>query len=248
MAAAAPVPVDDFPSLIGHLYATWTLDCLIEIGGAVSVDLITRPQLYLSEDIPDTIVDLRMSYGNGCPLPKHNSTASNDDASVRQVRWAKARCQHQYSPILHLPQEARRCLYRLLRASGRHRNCDVGGTRSVSYRSAARPFRGVSGKIASTDRPANERNLEYGSKHPTIAGRCKSVQRQPAGKWMAILTPTIPTAPSWWKTLVLCCRCRRSARLDIPSSFCCSASLGKVCRPSYWFSPQIPTPIRSYFP
>jgi len=69
MTTAAPVPVDDFPSLIGHLYATWTLDCLIEIGCAVSVDLITRPQLYLSEDIPDTIVDLRMSYGTDARFP-----------------------------------------------------------------------------------------------------------------------------------------------------------------------------------
>src|SRR5215475_1341769 len=60
---------DDFSRLIGHLYATWTLDCLIEIGYAVSVDLITRPQLYLSEDIPDTIVDLRMSYGTDPRFP-----------------------------------------------------------------------------------------------------------------------------------------------------------------------------------
>jgi hypothetical protein len=69
MTTAAPVPVDDFPSLIGHLYATWTLDCLIEIGYAVSVDFITRPQLYLSEDIPDAIVDLRMSYGTDARFP-----------------------------------------------------------------------------------------------------------------------------------------------------------------------------------
>jgi hypothetical protein len=69
MTTAAPVPVDDFPQLIGHLYATWTLDCLIEIGYAVSVDFITRPQLYLSEDIPDPIVDLRMSYGTDPRFP-----------------------------------------------------------------------------------------------------------------------------------------------------------------------------------
>jgi hypothetical protein len=54
---------------LGHLYAIWTLDCLIEIGYAVSVDFITRPQLYLSDDIPDDIVDLRMSYGTAAPFP-----------------------------------------------------------------------------------------------------------------------------------------------------------------------------------
>jgi hypothetical protein len=53
----------DFPELVGQLYARWTLDCLAEIGYAVSVDFITRPQLYLSDDIPDSIVDLRMLYG-----------------------------------------------------------------------------------------------------------------------------------------------------------------------------------------
>lgn len=59
----------DFSGLIGHLYAIWTLDCLIEIGYAVSVDFITRPQLYLGDDIPDAIVQLRMSYGTDAQLP-----------------------------------------------------------------------------------------------------------------------------------------------------------------------------------
>lgn len=48
-------------ALIGQLYAIWTLDCLNEIGYAVAVDFVTRPQLYLGDDIPHTIVDLRMS-------------------------------------------------------------------------------------------------------------------------------------------------------------------------------------------
>jgi hypothetical protein len=54
---------NDLATVIARLYAIWTLDCLVEIGYAISVDCITRPQLYLSDDIPDVIVDLRMSYG-----------------------------------------------------------------------------------------------------------------------------------------------------------------------------------------
>src|SRR5262245_5369754 len=60
---------DDPLRLIGRLYAIWTLDCLIEIGYAISVDFITRPQLYLNEDIPDAIVQLRMSYGTDAQFP-----------------------------------------------------------------------------------------------------------------------------------------------------------------------------------
>jgi hypothetical protein len=59
----------DFPSLIGQLYARWTLDCLIEIGYAVSMDFVARPQLYLSDDVPESIVDLRMSYGTDPRFP-----------------------------------------------------------------------------------------------------------------------------------------------------------------------------------
>ena len=54
---------DDFSALIGDLYARWTLDCLVEIGYAVSLDFISRPQLYQSDDIPEAIVGVRMSYG-----------------------------------------------------------------------------------------------------------------------------------------------------------------------------------------
>jgi hypothetical protein len=60
---------DNFSKLIGDIYARWTLDCLIEIGYAISVDFITRPQLYLSNDIPDSIVDLRMLYGTDPSFP-----------------------------------------------------------------------------------------------------------------------------------------------------------------------------------
>lgn len=59
---------DDFSALVGDLYSRWTLDCLVEIGNAVSLDLISRPQLYQSNDIPETIVGLRMSYGTNADL------------------------------------------------------------------------------------------------------------------------------------------------------------------------------------
>src|SRR6266700_40591 len=51
------------------LYARCTLDCLIEMGWAVSADFITRPQLYVSDDIPDAIVKLRMKYGSDPDFP-----------------------------------------------------------------------------------------------------------------------------------------------------------------------------------
>jgi hypothetical protein len=60
---------NEFPALVGELYATWTLDCLIEIGYAVSADFVARPQLYLSDDVPESIVDLRMSYGTNPRFP-----------------------------------------------------------------------------------------------------------------------------------------------------------------------------------
>lgn len=61
--ANLPINSTEFSSLIGDLYLRWTLDGLIQTGYAVSVDFITRPQLYLSDDIPEDIVNLRMSYG-----------------------------------------------------------------------------------------------------------------------------------------------------------------------------------------
>jgi hypothetical protein len=68
---AAAAQGNDLASVVARLYAIWTLDCLIEIGYTISVDCITRPQLYLSDDIPDTIVDLRMSYGT---IPRFPNT------------------------------------------------------------------------------------------------------------------------------------------------------------------------------
>jgi hypothetical protein len=68
-AAAAAETSNDFGGLVSRLYASWSLDCLVEIGYAVSVDFVTRPQLYLSDDIPDRIVQLRTSYGTDSQFP-----------------------------------------------------------------------------------------------------------------------------------------------------------------------------------
>jgi hypothetical protein len=75
-----PAPrTDDFPALLGDLYARWTLDCLIEIGYAISLDFVARPQLYQGDDIPDGIVGLRASYG---------SNADFANAAQRQAMMA----------------------------------------------------------------------------------------------------------------------------------------------------------------
>ena len=60
---------DDFASLVGDLYSRWTLDGLVEIGYAVSVDFISRSQLYQGDDIPEEIVTLRISYGTDPKFP-----------------------------------------------------------------------------------------------------------------------------------------------------------------------------------
>jgi hypothetical protein len=56
-------PGGDFGALAGELYSVWTLDCLVELGYAVATDFVARPQLYQEEEIPESIVDLRMSWG-----------------------------------------------------------------------------------------------------------------------------------------------------------------------------------------
>jgi hypothetical protein len=58
-----------FADLISDLYARWTFDCLIDIGYAISLDFIARPQLYQDEAIPDEILKLRMSYGTSAGFP-----------------------------------------------------------------------------------------------------------------------------------------------------------------------------------
>jgi hypothetical protein len=69
MPSASATTIDEFPNIAKHLYARWTLDCLAEIGYAISKDAIARPQLYQSDDIPDELVTLRMSYGTAPHFP-----------------------------------------------------------------------------------------------------------------------------------------------------------------------------------
>jgi hypothetical protein len=56
-------------SFIENMYSRWVLDCLIEYSHAIANDLIARPHLYQRNDIPDAIVDLRMSYGMSRNFP-----------------------------------------------------------------------------------------------------------------------------------------------------------------------------------
>lgn len=60
---------DAFPFQVGDLYSRWTLDGLVEVGYAASVDFVSRPQLYQGDDIPEEIVTLRMSYGTNPKFP-----------------------------------------------------------------------------------------------------------------------------------------------------------------------------------
>src|SRR5262245_47069076 len=50
-------------ALIADLYARWTLDCLVEIAHAISIDYFSSPEFYQGEDTPDSIEDLWASYG-----------------------------------------------------------------------------------------------------------------------------------------------------------------------------------------
>jgi len=66
---SSTVAPTDFPALVADTYARWTLDCLVEIAYAISIDFVSRPQLYQSDDIPDDIVNLRASYGADPDFP-----------------------------------------------------------------------------------------------------------------------------------------------------------------------------------
>jgi hypothetical protein len=48
---------------LAGMYARWTLDCLIEIAHAISIDYFSSPEFYQG-DAPDNIVDLWLSYGS----------------------------------------------------------------------------------------------------------------------------------------------------------------------------------------
>jgi hypothetical protein len=53
----------DFPDVIASLYGLWTLDGLVELAYAVSLDFVSRPESYVGVDIPDAISDFRVSWG-----------------------------------------------------------------------------------------------------------------------------------------------------------------------------------------
>lgn len=55
----------DTPTFLADMYARWTLDCLIEIAHAVSIDYFSSPEYYQGEDTPDEIVDLCGGFPKG---------------------------------------------------------------------------------------------------------------------------------------------------------------------------------------
>jgi hypothetical protein len=67
-ASTSPDPYE-FPALVGDLYARWTLDCLVEIAYAIAQDFVGRPQLYLGDDVPESIVELRIASGTDPRFP-----------------------------------------------------------------------------------------------------------------------------------------------------------------------------------
>jgi hypothetical protein len=69
MAETKLATAEEFSVAAENLYTYWTLNCLAEISYAVSNDAVARPQLYQSDEIPDDLVTLRMSYGTTPHLP-----------------------------------------------------------------------------------------------------------------------------------------------------------------------------------
>lgn len=51
-------------AFLGDMYARWTLDCLVEIAHAISIDYFSSPEFYQGDDTPPEIVDLWLSYGS----------------------------------------------------------------------------------------------------------------------------------------------------------------------------------------
>jgi len=39
-------------AFLGDMYARWTLECLIEIAHAISIDYFSNPEFYQGEDVP----------------------------------------------------------------------------------------------------------------------------------------------------------------------------------------------------
>jgi hypothetical protein len=75
MAAGTRSP--HYRELIGDMYARWTLDTIIEVARAVSLDYIARPDFYRGQ-VTDKIVDLSFSYGFTRNFPdKHQRSRLN---------------------------------------------------------------------------------------------------------------------------------------------------------------------------
>jgi hypothetical protein len=51
-------------AFLGDMYARWTLDCLVEIAHAISIEYFSGPEFFQGEDAPDNIADLWLSYGS----------------------------------------------------------------------------------------------------------------------------------------------------------------------------------------
>ena len=62
-------------SFLGDMYARWTLDCLVEIAHAISIDYFSNPEFYQGDDTPDHIVDLWLSYGSVKNFPNKDQRA-----------------------------------------------------------------------------------------------------------------------------------------------------------------------------
>lgn len=56
-------------AFLGDMYARWTLDCLVEIAHAISIDYFSHPDIYQGDDTPNDIVHLWLSYGTAKNFP-----------------------------------------------------------------------------------------------------------------------------------------------------------------------------------
>jgi hypothetical protein len=66
-----------YRDLVGDMYSRWTLDAVVEIAHAVSLDYVARPDFYRGP-VPDKIVDLLSSWGYSRNYPdKHQRSRMN---------------------------------------------------------------------------------------------------------------------------------------------------------------------------
>ena len=69
-----PAAAPDFGQLLGAMYERWTLDCVVTIGHAVSLDFSDQPQLYesVSTDTATKLTKLQGDYGFQADFPDMN--------------------------------------------------------------------------------------------------------------------------------------------------------------------------------